>query len=101
MLGNVAPAAVDMAALAETAGPIGILEFNRVMIKNLPVVGPFPHFDTAHAVSADGMAFLHPVHHVEVMNVLFHDMVAADPDEVIPVPHLVFHLGQLSAVVLF
>ena len=51
----------------------------------------------AHAVGLDRMIVLDPVADVEVVDVLLADVVAAEPDEVIPVAHLVFHFGHRPA----
>src|SRR5437762_11212288 len=71
------------------------------MVEYLTIVRPLAHFDAAHAMRANRMALLDPVDHVEVVDVLFDDVVAADPYEVVPVPHLLLHLRQLAAVLLF
>src|SRR5262249_10587773 len=47
-----------------------------------------PHADSADGVGADG-----PVEYVDVVDVLFDDVVAADPGVVVPVPHLLRDLG--------
>jgi len=52
-------------------------------------------------LSADGVAFLDPVNDVQIVDVLLDDMVAANPGEVVPVAHLVFHFGELVAALLF
>ena len=47
-----------------------------------------------------GIAALEPVDDVEVVDVLLDDVIAAEPGEVVPVAHLVFHFGQLATVLL-
>ncbi len=42
-----------------------------------------------------GSASLDPMGDVEVVNVLLDDVIAAEPDKVVPVAHLVFHFGLL------
>src|SRR5678815_4924731 len=86
-----------MAALAEGARTVCILELDAVMIENFAVVWSFPHFHTTHAVGPNGIGILHPVHHIQVVDVLLDDVIAASPNEVIPVAHLVFHFCQFSA----
>src|ERR1041385_8061152 len=97
VLGNIAPTAIDVAALAEAARAIGVFELDGVVVEDFAVIRAFAHFAAAHAMRADGIALLDPVDDIEVVNVLLADMVAAKPDEVIPVAHLVLHLGELSA----
>src|SRR5690554_939898 len=41
----------------------------------------------------DRIRTFHPVGHIDIMNMLLHNMVTTKPVEVIPVSHLVFHLG--------
>ena len=43
------------------------------------------------------MALLDPVSDVEIVNVLLDDVIAAQPSEVVPVAHLVFHFGLARA----
>src|SRR5262249_41751847 len=40
------------------------------------------------------MSVHHPVANVEVVNVLFNDMVAAQPDVMIPIPNLPLQIGR-------
>src|SRR6266566_8999622 len=84
MLGNIAPTAVDMAAIAEAARAIRVFKLDGVMIEDFAIVGSFAHLDAAHALSANGMALLDPVDHVQIVNVLLDDVVATEPDKVIP-----------------
>ena len=71
------------------------------MVKNFPVVDTHADLCTAHAIGADREVIFQPVDDIQIMNVLLGDMVSADPDEVIPVAHLVFHFGQFASVLLF
>jgi len=71
------------------------------MIENLAVVATLTDFDAAHPVGANRRPLFDPIHHVEVMDVLLANMVAAQPDEVVPVAHLVFHFRELSPGFLF
>ena len=41
------------------------------------------------------MALHDPVGHVQIVNVLLDDVIAAEPDKVVPVAHLVFHFGLI------
>ena len=45
------------------------------------------------------MVVLDPVTDVQVVNVLLADVVAAEPDEMVPVAHLVFHFGHFRRAV--
>ena len=44
-----------------------------------------------------GILALEPVDHVEIVDVLLDDVVAAEPGEVVPVAHLVVHFGFARA----
>ena len=46
-------------------------------------------------LGADRVGVLDPVADVDVVDVLLDDVVAAEPVEVVPVAHLVLHLGHL------
>ena len=101
MLRDAVPATHLMTALAVHSGAISIFEFHRVVVKNFPVVDTHADLCTAHAIGADREVIFQPVDDIQIMNVLLGDMVSADPDEVIPVAHLVFHFGQFASVLLF
>ena len=66
------------------------------MIEDFAVIRAFAHLATAHPVSPDRVALLDPVDDVKVVDVLLDDVVAANPGEVIPVAHLIFHFGKLA-----
>jgi len=51
-------------------------------------------------VSPNGVSLLDPIDHVEVVDVLFANVVAAKPDEIVPIAHLIFHFGQGAALLL-
>src|SRR5436305_1011261 len=95
VFGDAVPTAMDMATEAEEPRAIRILEFHSVMIEDFAVVQTLADFATAHALSADGVALFDPVNDIQIVDVLLDDMVAANPGEVIPVAHLVFHFGEL------
>src|SRR5262249_51527795 len=70
-----------------------------VMIKNLPVVRRADDLRAAHAEGADWMVTFEPIDDVEIVNVLLDDVITANPDEVIPIAHLVFHFRELTVKV--
>src|SRR5215204_5979537 len=63
------------------------------MVEDFAVVGALADFATAHAMGADRVTVFDPVGDVHIMNVLLDDVIAAKPNEVVPVAHLVFHFG--------
>ena len=67
------------------------------MVEDFAVVQAFASFAAALAAGFDRVTAFDPVDDVEVVDVLLDDVVAANPDEVIPVAHLVFHFGELAA----
>ena len=62
-----------------------------MMVEDFAVFLAFAGFATAHAVRPDRITVLDPIDHVEVMDVLLADVVTANPHEVIPIAHLIFH----------
>ena len=84
----------------QTGRAVRVFEFDGVMVEDFAVVRAFAGFG-AVAAGADRVTAFEPVDDVEIVDVLFDDVVAADPDEVIPVAHLVFHFGQLASCLLF
>ena len=68
-------------------------EFDEVIVVDLADASVVAAVAASHAVGLDGMIALGPIADVEVVDVLLDDVVAAEPDEVIPVAHLVFHFG--------
>ena len=91
--GHGGPSIRLLAALAVEFRAVGISEFDEVIIidlSNAPIIAAVA---ATHAVGLYGMIALGPIADVEIMDVLLDDVVAAYPDEVIPVAHLVFHFG--------
>jgi hypothetical protein len=93
MLGDAAPSAADMAALAEHTGAILEFVLAGVMIVNLAEFFAGADLATAHAMDTDGVIVLDPTTDIQVVDVLFVDVIAAKPVEVIPVAHLIFDFG--------
>src|SRR4051812_46943467 len=58
------------------------------------LAGIFAHLAAAAAVSADRVRIHHPVGHVDVVNVLLADLIATEPDVVIPVVDLILGIGH-------
>src|SRR5689334_21648565 len=65
--------------------------FDIVMIINLAMVLSFIYLSATHPLCFYRVAAFEPVDHIHVMNMLFNDMLTTEPDEIIPVAHLVFH----------
>jgi hypothetical protein len=88
-------------ALAAQAAAVGILEFDVVMVKNLAIINAFAHLASAHAPGFDRVALLDPIDDIQVVDVLLVDVIAAQPDEIIPIAHLVFHFRRFAAELFF
>src|SRR5947209_6194503 len=91
MLGNIWPTTRNLTALAEHAAAVRVFEFNEVMVVNLSMAFGIADLTATHALGADGMRAFDPVADIDVMDVLFDDVVAREPGEIVPVPDLVVH----------
>src|SRR5450432_3439486 len=63
------------------------------MIKYFTILFPFANLSSAHSLCFYRIAAFEPVYHIEVVNMLFSDMISAKPYKIIPVAHLVFHFS--------
>ena len=86
-----------MAALAEHVTAVLVLVLDRVVIIDLAMVDSLTNLASTHALATGRVGALDPVDDIEVVDVLLGDVIATQPDEVVPVTHLVFHLGELSS----
>src|SRR5207248_11135019 len=73
--------AVLLAAHAPQAGAVGELVLHREMVEDVPVRGVRTPLTAAHRDGFDGVRPECPVRHVDVVDVLFDDMVAREPGE--------------------
>ena len=87
------PAAWDVTALAQKFGAVFVGEFNEVVIEDLTTFFAGADLASTLALGFDGRAVHEPVDHIEVMDVLFADVVTGEPVEVIPIVQLVFEFG--------
>ena len=91
MLGNAVPAVANVPALAEHVAAIRVFVLDGVVVVNLAVVDAGTNLAAAQSLATRRMGALDPVDDVEIVDVLLIDVVAAQPVEVVPVAHLVFH----------
>ena len=92
VFGNAVPAVADVSALAEQYRAVAVffvVEFDEVVIVDFAVFLAGAYLATALALGFDGVAAHQPVNNIEVMNVLFGDVVTAEPVEVVPVLSLI------------
>ena len=68
------------------------------MVVDLAVVRAVCDLPATHGPGFDGEGVFGPVDHVQIVDVLLGDVVAADPCEVVPVAELILHFGEGAAV---
>src|SRR5690606_24041409 len=91
--GDAAGRTRHVAALAEHAAAVFVRKLDEVVIEDLAVVRAGAYEAAALSLCVYRITLLHPVGHVDVVDVLLGDVVAAEPVKVVPVTHLVLHLG--------
>src|SRR5205085_4523434 len=96
VLGDALPGVGLVAALAEHHGAVGVGELDEMVVVVLAVLLARANLAAALALRLGRVGALDPVGDVQVVNVLLGDVVAAEPVEVVPVAHLVLHLGLLG-----
>jgi len=67
------------------------MKFYKVIVEDFAIVFSFPHLSSAHALCFYRVGTFEPVDDIDIVNVLFGDMISAKPYEILPVAHLVFH----------
>ena len=95
VLGEGIPAAGKLAAIAEHLQTVAVGELDGMMVEDFAHVLSDAHLPDAHSLGLDGVRVGEPVADVDVVDVLLADVVAAEPSEVVPVAHLVLHLGLI------
>src|ERR1700693_2724173 len=63
------------------------------MIEDFTILLVGPNLAAAHPPALSRVVLLDPVADVEIVNVLLDDVVAAEPDVVVPVANLVLHFA--------
>ena len=89
---DLAIAIIHLPALAEHPDTVFILVLDRKMVVNMAVILIGAGLATAQAVSADRVTLEHPVDDVEIVDVLFDNMVSGKPGKIIPIAELPFHV---------
>src|SRR5690606_29571922 len=80
-----------VAAFTVDDGAIFIGEPNAVVIIYFTMVLAGPYHTASGPFGLYRIGTLDPVGHINVVYMLFHNMVSAQPVKIIPVSHLVFH----------
>ena len=93
VLTDVVGTAVDLAAHAQHTGAVLVLELDAEVIEDLAEVGVDAHLAATHADGLHRVPLQGPVGDVDVVDVLFDDVVARQPGEVQPVARLPLHVG--------
>ena len=94
VLRDVVLAALDLTAHAHDVDVVGELVIDGELIVALALLGLAGPLSAAHSHGPDRRSTDGPAGHVEVVNVLLADVVTREPAEVVPVVHLVLHLGH-------
>ena len=89
-LRNVVLTALDLAGHAHDVHAVRELVVDGEVVVALAVLGLADHLPAAHADGPNGVGADGPAGHVQVVHVLLDDVVAAEPEEVVPVADLVF-----------
>src|SRR5690606_4737575 len=84
-----------MPALACDHRPGWIGVFHKMVVVDLPVVQSSANGPAPHSLGGYGILPDEPVGHVDIVDMLFQDMVPTDPIEIIPIAHLVFQFTLL------
>ena len=87
---------VDLATHAEHVRAVRVFEVDGEVVVDVAVSGIGAALPAAHAHRPHRMGTERPVRHVEVVNVLLHDVVAGEPGEVEPVPDLPLDIGPFG-----
>ena len=89
VFGNVLGTLRHVSALAEHFVTVSIGVFDEMVVENLTMIHPISQQPPAHALSRCRVVVHQPVDHIQVVDVLFDDVITAQPIEVIPVSHLI------------
>src|SRR5206468_3573044 len=79
----------DLAALAENSNAARIFLLHIEVIVDFSTVRSLLISAPAHSGTFNRITFEHPVGHIDVMDVLLHDVIATQPGEHVPVRHLI------------
>src|SRR5439155_13789300 len=92
-LADFALAAIHLPALAEHSGATGVLELDGEMVVDVTLGRTGPRLASTQCQRLDGMVVERPVDDVQVVHMLFDDVIPGKPREIVPVPELPFHVA--------
>src|SRR5438552_5553624 len=87
------PRPFDLTAISVQPHAVRILVLDSEVVPDLAGL-PIQLLPSAHAPAFDGMSVHNPIGNIEVVDVLFANVVTAEPDVVIPVAKLLLQLGR-------
>src|SRR5690606_16525475 len=83
----------NMTTLTVQNSSVRIMELYIVMVKDFSILFSCAHLATTHTLGLNGIATLKPVEDIDVMDMLFRNVIATKPVEIIPVAHLILHFS--------
>src|SRR5690606_34294475 len=86
----------EMTALTVNNRSICIGKSKTVVIKYFTMLFSSPNHSTPGTFRFYRIGSFYPVGYVNIMHMLLYDMISTKPIEIIPVSHLIFHLGLSS-----
>src|SRR5690606_33524685 len=81
----------EMTTLAVDYRTVTIGKFHGMVIVYLSIIFTSTPCPTAGTLNGYRVTSFYPICNIDLMHVLFNNMVAAKPVEIIPISHLVFH----------
>src|SRR5688572_24636658 len=88
---NAAHGTRNVPALAVEHASVCIFKLYKMMVKYFSMILAFTNLAATHSLGFYRVRFFEPVYDIKIVNVLFCNVITAEPVEIIPVPHLIFH----------
>ena len=80
-----------MSTLTRNNRSTWIIIFNIMMVKYLTMINSLSNLSSSHSTCRFGVLTYKPISNIEVVNMLFNNMITTEPIKVIPISHLIFH----------
>ena len=96
ILCDMGPSSLKVSALAKHLSSVRKCVFNKSMIKNLGKlsISPHSHFTSPHTVRFDRIHPFYPATCIQVVYMLLTNLITGCPGKMIPIVHLILHLGH-------